>query len=67
MAASPLVALRNLGWFALFMRGYGLADQSTRDELYADTLDYRAGRESGDALEVQASTLLRIPLPSALA
>ena len=63
MSAYPYV--RNLGYFAAFMRNYGRADYPTRQELYRDTRAYSGGAEPPQTLYQQVYDLLGVAVPSA--
>lgn len=63
MSVYPYV--RNLGYFASFMRNYGQASIDTRAELYRDTQAYQYGREPAQTLYQQVYDLLGVAVPSA--
>lgn len=50
----------NLGYFDDFMRAWGAADPATRAQVYAETLDYRAGAIDGQAEVNEVSQSLGI-------
>lgn len=50
----------NLGYFDDFMRGWGAADQATRDQVYTDTVEYRTGEIDGQTEVNEVSAALGI-------
>lgn len=64
MTTPTPVLMANLGWFAAFMPAYGRADQPTRDLVYQETLDYRAGRIDGPTELREVAAALNIPPPA---
>jgi len=64
MATNAGQTVQHLGYFGPFMRAWGEADQATRDEVYATTVEYRTGAITADEEVREVSADLGIPVPS---
>lgn len=64
MATNAGQTVQHLGYFGPFMKAWGEADETTRAEVYATTLDYRAGTITADEEVREVSADLGIPVPT---
>lgn len=66
MSADAGSPAQRFGYFGRFMVAWGKADESTREEVYADALAYWRGELSDTAEVADVSAALGIPGPTSL-